>query len=383
MRIAFVHKRYATDGGTERVLEGLARRLAERGHEVTVYVGSLDPRYAASRSVRIRKLPMPGPGSFLRRLQLFLGSIFLVKHREHDVVVHMGRTGPGHLWRAGGGCHRTWAEMVRSRARTARERLMLRMDVEQWFVLWHERRTLASAAHIVAPSERARADLIAAYGPSAERVVVLSNGVDTERFHPKLRSLFFTEVRDEMAIGPEEIVLLFVASDFWRKGLDRIFGAMRHLAAWGEVPRLLVLGEDHERKSWMERATRDGLRERVLFVGKNPTPERVYAACDLLVMPTRFDAFANVTLEALAAGLPVVTTASNGAVDALPETDAVAVLDDEEDVLLLAHAIVTMLDPDRLPERRLAARRCAEQCGEGNAVVRWEHFLASVTETRR
>jgi UDP-glucose:(heptosyl)LPS alpha-1,3-glucosyltransferase len=375
VRIAFVHKRYATDGGTERVLESLARRLAERGHEVVVYAGSVDPRYGASRTIRIRRLPMPGPGALLRRVQLLLGSWLLVREQAHDVVVHMGRTGPGALWRAGGGCHRRWVELDRARKPKGWAKWGRILDPEQLLLLWHERRALLGGGRIVVPSARARSDLVDAYGPAAERVAVLPNGVDLERFHPKLRTLFFTEVRDELGLGPEEFVLLFVASDFWRKGLDRLFQALRVLAQGGDTLRLVVIGTARDGEHWRQAATEAGLRRQVMFLGKVPNPERVYAASDLLVMPTRFDAFANVTLEALAAGLPVVTTPENGAVDELPDTEAVAVVEDADDPATLAEAIRTMLDPRELPARREAARRAAEARGEVDAVARWELYL--------
>lgn len=378
MRIAFVHKRYALDGGTERFLEGLARRLAERGHRVTVYCATFDPRFTATRSVTLRRLRATAPWSLLRRVLLFVGAA-RIPRLEHDVVIHLGRTGPGDAWRAGGGCHKKLWALLRDRLPAGWARFRFGLDLEQRFLLWHEQHVLKSGVPVIVPSARAREDFVEAYGPLAEKVTVLPNGVDIERFHPKLRNLWFSEKRDELGIGPEEIVLITVASDFWRKGVDTVIRALSIVSQRGPWFRLLVLGEDPQRTKYFDLADELGLRDRVTFLGRQSEPERLYAAADLLVAPTRFDAFANVTLEALAAGLPVVTSVQNGAVDILPETDAVAVVEDPNDPEVLAQAIEHMLDPESLPERRTAARRAAEVCGEVDAIARWEAFLLTLS----
>lgn len=390
MRIAFVHKRYALDGGTERFLDGLARRLAERGHQVTVYCATFDPRFTAIRSIRLQQLRVRSPWSLLRRVLLFIAAATRIPRADHDVVVHLGRTGPGDAWRAGGGCHRRLHRLIAAARPSTWSRRAFVADLEQRFLLWHERHVLKSGVPIIVPSARAREDFLTEYaseafgGPAlAERIHVLPNGVDIERFHPKLRSMWFGEKRDELGLGPEELVLITVASDFWRKGVDTVIRALAIVSTKGPWYRLLVLGEDADQDRYVRLADELGLQERVLFLGRQSEPERLYAACDLLVAPTRFDAFANVTLEALAAGLPVVTSQQNGAVDALPETDAVAVVDDADDAEILARAIDHMLDPESLPARREAARKAAERCGDHDAIAGWETFLQQLSTTRR
>ena len=374
MKLAFVHRRFGVDGGTERFLESLTRRLGERGHEIDVWSASVDPRYVRTRVATFRKLP--GGRGVLGSLILMLAAALRVKTARYDGVMHLGRTGPGDVYRAGGGCHRTWFAHLLDRATgVARWRLLL--SPYHGIRMWHERRALRSSARVVVPSERAREDFRAAYGALGDRVDVLPNGVDLDRFHPKGRQLFFEEVRQQLGLPPEELVLLFVGSDFHRKGLDTVLRAVHELGQAAADLRVLVLGSDRHRAPYEALAAELGLRDRVTFLARHDYPERVYAACDVLALPTRHDPFANVSLEALAAGLPVVTSAANGAVGVVPANEALRVVDDPQDAAGVAAAIAELLVPEGTAQRRQAARDAASQCGEADAVLRWEALLTA------
>ncbi len=379
VKLAFVHRRYGVDGGTERFLESLTRRLGQRGHEVDVWASSVDPRFARTKVATFRRLP--GGGGFAGSALLWLFAAMRVRRADYEGVVHMGRTGPLDVYRAGGGCHRTWFELLLAKAESGWARFRLKASPGHLLRLRHERRALRRGGQFVVPSERARQDLIAAYGAEAEHVRVLHNGVDLDRFHPKGRQLFFEEIRASLGLPPEEMVLLFVGSDWWRKGLDTVFRAVAQLDEREEL-RILVLGDDKRRADFEALAQQLGLRDRVSFVSLHPWPEKVYAACDVMVLPTRHDPFANVTLEALAAGLPVVTSRTNGAVEAIRENPALSIVDDPNDADGFAEALRGQLRTEGIQERRAAAREAAAECGEGAAVDRWEAFLGEVAGAR-
>jgi UDP-glucose:(heptosyl)LPS alpha-1,3-glucosyltransferase len=359
-------------------MEGLTRGLNARGHVVDIYCAEVDPRFRRTRVASFHALLGGGPFAFLRAMLLFLSAAVRVRPRNYDAVLHLGRTGPMDVYRAGGGCHRTWYEILRAEASTPFQRLKLALSLRHRFVLWHEKRALKSDARVVVPSERARQDMIDAYGGLAEGVEVIPNGTDLDRFHPKGRSLFFQDTRAALGLRPEELVLLFVGSDFWRKGLDAVLRALTKLDPGLEDVRLLVVGADRRRDRFIAQAEALGLRDQVTFLTHHEAPEKLYAACDLLVLPTRHDPFANVTLECLAAGLPVVTSRVNGAVEAIGDCEAVRVIDDIEDSEALAGAIAALLDSTRAAALRTAARDCALECGEGAAVQRWETLLSEV-----
>ncbi len=381
MKLALVHRKFGLDGGTERFMEGLTRGLHERGHSVEIYCADVDPRFRRTRVASFRTLLGKGPSALLRALLLFVSAAILVRRTRYDAVLHLGRTGPHDVYRAGGGCHRTWYELVRARAAGGLRALGLALSLRHRFLLWHERRAVTTST-VVVPSERARRDMIAAYGEAAEGVRVIHNGTDLDRFHPKGRSLFFQDTRTKLGLRPEELVLLFVGSDFWRKGLDSVLRAMTKLSSGHEDLRLLVVGDDRRRDEFAAQAEALGLRGMVTFLPSHDAPEKLYAASDLVVLPTRHDPFANVSLEALACGLPVVTSAVNGAVEVIEDCEAVRVVADPEDADAIAAGIDALLDPARAPELRAAARATAERSGEGRAVAQWESLLADVERAR-
>ena len=383
MKLAFVHRRFGIDGGTERFLESLTRRLGQRGHEIDVFSASVDPRFARTRVACFKRLLAGGRG-LLRNLLLFVAVLLQVRPKRYDAVLHLGRTGPLDVYRAGGGCHRTWFLVLRSQAATGWQRLRLRLSPAHRFRLWHERRALVCTARFVVPSEAAREDLRRAYGSLADGVEVIHNGVDLDRFHPRTRQLFFEEERSKLGLRPEELVLLFVGSDFWRKGLDTLLRATARLEQAGDADdlRVLVLGADRRQPRYEALAGELGVRDRVTFLRHHDSPEKVYAAADLLALPTRHDPFANVTLEALACGLPVITSASNGATEVFGDCPAAVVLEEPDDDEPLAAAIKDLLRPELVAERRAAARAAAERRGEADAVDRWEALLSEVAAQR-
>ncbi len=380
MKLAFVHRRFGVDGGTERFLESLTRRLAEREHEIVVYASTVDPRFARTRIARFVRL---GP-AWLGTIGLWLLAALRVRRKRFDAVLHLGRTGPLDIYRAGGGCHRRWHEIALASSEHATARQARFSWLGHRFRLWHERRALRGAGLVVVPSQTARADLIAAYGADAESVQVVHNGVDVDRFHPRTRQLFFEEERQRLGLRPEELVLLFVGSDFHRKGLDVVLRAtaeLRREDAAGDL-RLLVVGGDRRRPAFEALAEELGIRDCVTFLRHHDAPERAYAAADVFVMPTRHDPFANATLEALASGLSVVTTRCNGATEVMDGCSAVRIVEDPDDVAAVTDGLRAFLDTAGLQERRAAARATAEVCGDSIAVERWEALLTGVATGR-
>ena len=373
MRLAFVHKRFGVDGGTERFLEGLVRQLGARGHEIHVFAAQVDPQFSRSGGATFHALKGRGPGALLRALLLYWSARRALRSGGYDLVMHLGRTGPEPLYRAGGGSHRRWLDVAAGRLGPAWRRALGGAALRDRFVLWHERRALERAT-VVVPSRLARAELIDAWGHPAAAVEVVPNGVDLERFAPKLRRLFFEEVRDSLGLRPEELVLVFVGSDWWRKGLDRALEALAELDDVEDL-RLLVLGDDARRDEFAARADALGVRGRVTFAGNQQRIERVLAACDLLLLPTRHDPFANVSLEALACGIPVVTSQANGAVSELGACDVLRAVPEPCGAPELAAELRELLVPDRSEERHSAARELAEAHGQARSAERWEALL--------
>jgi UDP-glucose:(heptosyl)LPS alpha-1,3-glucosyltransferase len=217
------------------------------------------------------------------------------------------------VYRAGEGCHGAYlAALGGPRGRAAYHRLLLAL----------ERRVFATTPQVVAISQRGAAEIARLHGVPGDRLSVVYNGVDLTRFHPDHRHRLRAAARSEAGVPAAVWTALFAGSGFERKGLAT---ALQALAAVGDRDtRLLVLGKGDTR-AYRDEAARLGVGERVAWLGPRPDVERWYAAADALVLPTRYEPFGNVHLEALASGLPVVTTTAAGGAEAVGD-DAGAVV---------------------------------------------------------
>jgi UDP-glucose:(heptosyl)LPS alpha-1,3-glucosyltransferase len=197
-----------------------------------------------------------------------------------------------------------------------------------------------------------RGEIARRFGVPDSRLRVIPNGVDSDRFRPRDAG----EAREALGVPREQPgpVWLLAGSGLRRKGLDTAIAA---LAASSGKAELWVAGGDAP-EPWQALATRLGVADRVRFLGPRSDMEHIYPAADALLLPTRYDAFANVCLEAAACGLPVVTSRHNGSAEAIG--DGAIVVDDAEDVAGFASALERMAAPDvrrELGERALAAAR--------------------------
>lgn len=157
---------------------------------------------------------------------------------------------------------------------------------------------------VVALSRAEADDLVRTYGRVRARLEVIPNGVDLERFRPPLPTER-AAARTRLGLGEEERVALFVGHEFDRKGLSFAIRGLRHAEG---VLLLIVGGSDDIIAAANEEAKSVGVGERVLFLGPRYNLRQYFAASDLFVLPSAYEANALVVLEALASGLPVVTT---------------------------------------------------------------------------
>lgn len=171
---------------------------------------------------------------------------------------------------------------------------------------------------VIAISEQVKRDVMEAFGMPPDRIEVIHNGVDLDAFSPARRERARAEVRSRIGLAPEATVALFVGNEFQRKGLDVLLKALARLDH-SLRPFLLVAGDTrdpvltlaHCRRLAMEL----GIAPWTRFVGKAAEVEHCFAASDFLVLPTIYEPFGLVILEALAAGLPAVFSRLAGASD--------------------------------------------------------------------
>lgn len=135
--------------------------------------------------------------------------------------------------------------------------------------------------------------------------VVIGNGVDTEKFRlPTAEERAAT--RAALGLTADDIVLLFVGHEYDRKGLPRVVDALEHLPAHAHL--VVVGGTPDLVEDTSSAAASRGLASRVHLVGADPDPRRYFHAADVFVLPSAYESYGLVVLEALASGVPVVAT---------------------------------------------------------------------------
>ncbi len=205
------------------------------------------------------------------------------------------------------------------------------------------------------------------YGVAKKRCRMIPNGVDLERFRPDGRA----EARRALGLEPNAPMFLFLGHGFERKGLDTALEALSLLSDDGA--QLWVAGRDAT-AVWRARIDSLGLDRRVHLLGEREDTERLLAAADALMLPTRYDAFANVCLEAAASGCPVLTSAPNGAADWLGES--CLCVPDPRDAAGFAKGLEELLDPTRRASLSRAGRSRAEESS-------WSHHVRALRELYR
>ena len=373
MRIAIVRRRWLADGGGERFVATLAGALAERAHDVTIVSGDWT---SSGGAVRYERIPtIRGRGQLLELLSFTLGAARRLRAGAYDVVQSHEKLLWQDVYRAGDGCHVEWLQQRRRHNAGWRPRLAPWTPYHR-LVLALERQALGRRRYrkIVANSERGRADLQRHYGVPAGDVRVVYNGVDLQRFTSEGRRALGDVVRAGFGIPRDVMLVLFLGSGFERKGLTYL---LRSLAMVPEDVWALVVGHDFYADSYRALAERLGIAGRVRFAGALPEPERAYAAADAFVLPTIYEPFSNACLEALASGLPVITTRGNGASEIFTGALRDFIVDEPGDDTALGARIAALRERDRREALAHDARRTAEQRPLARAI---DEFIAVYRE---
>lgn len=372
MKIALVHKLFDIKGGTEKVLYHTAEGLKKRGHEVHLFCGTF--RIPPPQGVFGHRVPCISWPRTSRLLSFAFMAPRVIARYACDVVVSFDRITKQDLFRSGGGPHKAFLRKM-TRDGGSWRGLWYRVSLYHRSVLAVERRqlSLGGCKKVISVSEQGKKEMMVDYGLPGDKVVVIHNGVDHERFNPRRRLVEGMKVREKLGIPLDASVVLFVGTGFRRKGLNRL------LSLW-DSPDLsgiyfIIVGGDarlwYYRKRWK--------RAEILFVGPQSSVEDYYAAADLFVLPSTQEAFGNVVLEALASGLPVVTVPEVGAAERLAGELREGMLVNRDDPEEIKRKILQLLNKERWPALSSAARLVAEKYSWENYFVELEKQLYEVS----
>jgi len=306
-------------GGMSVYISELARELGGRGHRVDIYTrlhnGDHQPVIQRGENVRLIHLDITDNGNLSKLtlypyLSKFFQSLETYRRRANLAydVIH------SHYWLSGR--LGTWAQndwkrphvvtfhtLGESKNRAAGN------TREPELRIANEKKLVQTCHRIVVPTKRESDSLVRFYGAPEEKIGVVPCGVNLELFRPEKKRL----ARQRLEFDPDEIILLYVGRFEALKGLDILLAAMTYLKSSDRF-RLVIVGgdgEDHPAHQSLKQKTRAlRISEKCVFTG--PIEQKklppYYNSADVLVIPSRYESFGLVGLEALACGRPVVST---------------------------------------------------------------------------
>ena len=361
MRIAIVLKTFTTSrGGAEVWSSSFARWLLRRGHEVHV-VAAKASEDVQRMGVAMHLIPTRSSTRFAKRSQALLSQLNV------DIVHDMGAGWYFDVFQSHVG--------LLSQYRAALLRLM--PPPKAWLkrfaaavlpTYWCKNRMMRRQysgrqdSRYLALSRAIADDLQRVHGIARARINVVPNGVDIARFTPSTNPRLRRQVRASLGAGDESLVLLLVAQNHELKGLPTVLRAAGRLIGNGKDVWLAVVGGRPE-AAHIRLINELGISARVNYIGWTD-PRPFYQAADVYVHPSHYDACSLAVLEALASGLPVITSSANGASELLQQGETGYVLRDANDVTSLSQHLITLCD---LPVRRRMGRR-ARLVAEANSM---------------
>src|SRR3954466_16378783 len=357
LKIAFVRRGYSRSGGAEAYLKRLADGVEKAGHEVQLVTTNEWPAedWPFGSIKRLGETSAIGFADEVEQLRPQL---------ECHVLFSLERVWSCDVYRAGDGVHRAW--LARRRKFELPLKQFIRGASRKHRDLLHLEESLfekGKAGRVIAASQMVVDEITGVYRYPAAKIDVVRNGVplDKFRFDAGLRETS----RAKLKLEQDEIALLFAGSGWERKGL--LFATEAMALCKNRKMRLLVAGRGEARRFKTTRL-RFWREDPVQFLGEVADLVPVYAAADIFILPTIYDPFSNACLEALASGLPVITTRSNGFSEIIEDHVHGSIVDNPNNVAGLREAIRFWSDESRRATARSAILERASQFDISNNV---------------
>lgn len=369
MKIAVVRQRYTDFGGAERYTAALVEHLLKLGHEVHVFANEWKMKKDGLKDGRIvfHRVPMLKWLSVFQVITFAVNVRRMLKRQQFDIIHSFERTLYQDIYRAGDGCHREWLAQ-RRKIDPPGKSLLHRINPLHIVQLWIEKQIFKDGNYkaIMANSKRGKKEIMDLYAVPEHKIHVIYTAVDSKRFAGDHRQEMKEKLYRQFDINPDKPILLFVGSGFQRKGLPATLKALSLLPF---PAHLIVVGK--ERLSPYQRLARKmGVDSSVTFTGPISDVVPFYVGADLFVFPTVYEPFSNVCIEAMAAGLPVVTSRINGASEVLIEGENGCVIEDPFDPAEIAEKI----------QKGLAISKVCIAEANGNILQKltWENHIRQV-----
>ena len=328
-----------------------ANFLAGRGHETHILATQwdktvLDPRVQTHFVPAKTAPPLLRLWSFRRHSRRVLAAL-----PEIETLGAFGvLSPPGVLWVQS--VHGAWLEISAAR-RDFRGRLKQKLNPVHPYTIFLEKRVFGARRyrHLIALTPAVKSDLMRLYDVPDRDISVIPNGFSPAEFHIENRAQRREIVREQLGIAPDAQVIVFVANELERKG----FGPLLRAAASLARPNLHILAVGRlDGAAYAAEIERLGFKNRVHFPGPSDDVAAFYAASDVFALPTQYEAWGLVIVEAMACGLPVVTSALAGAAVAVQHQKTGYLLQNPADESEIARGLRHFLDQNAVSDAMIS-----------------------------
>lgn len=307
MKVVFLKSRLAFRGGLEKYTLRLAKAFLQKGCSITILTTGPAPDIEGLEIISLAedsKFSLSHLYRFDQLCRKWTGS------HHYDLIFGMERTTEQTHYRAGSGVHAVFLKQ-RALIDSPLKLLSFRFNPLHRYLLHSERKAFENPhlRLLFTNSEMVRNEILENYSTPPIKLRTVHNGVEWKEWEPDFKKSF------ELKEKKERYHFLFVGNGFQRKGLPFLLEGLKHIK---EEICLTVVGKDKNLEWYRQRY------KNVHFMGSQEDLRPFYQAADALVIPSIYDPFANVTVEALAMGLYVVTSRFNGGKEVLtPQSGSV------------------------------------------------------------
>ncbi len=319
--IVFLKQTFQLKGGLEKYCLLLADVFSKEEFHVSLFTSSapLEEKkdwHWVQIPIRVSKI------SFLKMVFFDFAVTKKLRNNEYNNAIifgfdrHFVRTD---IYRAGNGCHKAYLQR-RWKEASFFKKCSLFFNPLHWCTLLSEKKTYESiSTEVICNSHLVRSEILHSY-PKADpaRLHVIHNGVDWVQLEPLFQAALHDKqcLKERYNVPKDAVHIVLVGNEWYRKGVDICLKALSILQESLQRHHIAIFttiaGKERSPKKFIELAESMGLRNQVQFLPGHISTLNLFQTADICVIPSRYDPFANITVEALAMGLWVATSRENG-----------------------------------------------------------------------
>jgi UDP-glucose:(heptosyl)LPS alpha-1,3-glucosyltransferase len=332
IKVALLKSRAGNVGGLEKATAYLAEAFLKRGVEITLLT-TCWPEERVSRYKVVSFDPAPKITSVRKLYHFNKACTHYLNSHSFDIVFGLDRNPFQTHYRAGSGVHKAFLER-RIKAESFFKKISFSINPFHKQVLRLEKQAFEdpSLKLLVTNSNMVKEEVLRYYTTSAQKIQVVPNGVEWKNYEP-----FFLKRSSSM----ETFRFLFIGNGYQRKGLDFLLYALSLINNYDF--HLTVVGKDKSLNKYKKLAELLNLTSKLTFKGPLSSTFDLYQETDCVVIPSLYDPFANVTVEALAMGIPVLSSKDNGGSEILTPSLG-SVIPDVSDQYSFSSSLVKMME---------------------------------------